>query len=71
MRADDELHDVLVLVCGNRAVAATIERYTPLIRRLERPAQRSGQPAAADGRAAQGTRALDRGARTPFTPARD
>jgi DNA-binding GntR family transcriptional regulator len=23
-------------VCGNRAVAATIERYTPLIRRLER-----------------------------------
>lgn len=36
MRADDELHDVLVRVCGNRAVAATIERYTPLIRRLER-----------------------------------
>jgi len=36
MRADDELHDVLVRVCANRAVAATIERYTPLIRRLER-----------------------------------
>ncbi|WP_179776904.1 GntR family transcriptional regulator [Amycolatopsis endophytica] len=36
LRADDELHDVLVRVCGNRAVAATIERYTPLIRRLER-----------------------------------
>jgi DNA-binding GntR family transcriptional regulator len=36
MRADDELHGVLVRVCGNRAVAATIERYTPLIRRLER-----------------------------------
>ncbi len=36
MRADDELHDVLVRACGNRAVAATIERYTPLIRRLER-----------------------------------
>jgi DNA-binding GntR family transcriptional regulator len=33
---DDELHGVLVRVCGNRAVAATIERYTPLIRRLER-----------------------------------
>lgn len=34
--ADDELHAVLVEVAGNRAVAATIERYTPLIRRLER-----------------------------------
>jgi DNA-binding GntR family transcriptional regulator len=34
--ADDELHGVLVRVCGNHAVAATIERYTPLIRRLER-----------------------------------
>jgi DNA-binding GntR family transcriptional regulator len=47
LRADDELHGVLVTACGNRAVAATIERYTPLIRRLERqrfatlPAQRS------------------------------
>jgi DNA-binding GntR family transcriptional regulator len=36
MRADDELHDVLVRVCANGAVAATIEHYTPLIRRLER-----------------------------------
>jgi DNA-binding GntR family transcriptional regulator len=36
MDADDELHGVLVGVSGNRAVAATIERYTPLIRRLER-----------------------------------
>jgi DNA-binding GntR family transcriptional regulator len=36
MDADDELHDVLVQACDNRAVAATIERYTPLIRRLER-----------------------------------
>jgi DNA-binding GntR family transcriptional regulator len=36
MDSDDELHGVLVSVCGNRAVAATIERYTPLIRRLER-----------------------------------
>ena len=26
LRADDELHDVLVRVCGNRALAATIER---------------------------------------------
>jgi DNA-binding GntR family transcriptional regulator len=36
MDSDDELHGVLVGACGNRAVAATIERYTPLIRRLER-----------------------------------
>jgi DNA-binding GntR family transcriptional regulator len=36
MDSDDQLHGVLVDVCGNRAVAATIERYTPLIRRLER-----------------------------------
>lgn len=36
MAADDELHGVLVEVCGNGAVAATIERYIPLIRRLER-----------------------------------
>jgi DNA-binding GntR family transcriptional regulator len=36
MGSDDELHGVLVGVCGNRAMAATIERYTPLIRRLER-----------------------------------
>jgi DNA-binding GntR family transcriptional regulator len=32
----DELHGVLVGVCGNRALAATIERYPSLIRRLER-----------------------------------
>lgn len=36
LRADDELHDVPVRVSGNRAAAATIARYTPLIRRLER-----------------------------------
>ncbi|MGY5007872.1 GntR family transcriptional regulator [Streptomyces sp. 900105755] len=36
LRADDELHDVLVRVAGNRAAAATVARYTPLIRRLER-----------------------------------
>lgn len=41
LRADDELHDVLVRVSGNRAAAATITRYTPLIRRLER--QRFGE----------------------------
>ncbi|MDX2529488.1 GntR family transcriptional regulator [Streptomyces europaeiscabiei] len=34
--ADDALHDVLVRVSGNRAAAATVARYTPLIRRLER-----------------------------------
>ncbi|QNP73409.1 GntR family transcriptional regulator [Streptomyces roseirectus] len=34
--ADDELHDVLVRVSGNRAAAKTVARYTPLIRRLER-----------------------------------
>ncbi|MEU2425838.1 GntR family transcriptional regulator [Streptomyces sp. NPDC007851] len=36
LRADDELHDVLVRAAGNRAAAATVARYTPLIRRLER-----------------------------------
>jgi DNA-binding GntR family transcriptional regulator len=35
MEADDELHDVPVRVCGNRAVATTLSRYTPLLRRLE------------------------------------
>ena len=34
--ADDALHGVLVAACGNRAVAATIDRYTASIRRLER-----------------------------------
>lgn len=29
LRADDELHDVLVRVSGNRAAAATVARYTP------------------------------------------
>ncbi|WP_375546575.1 GntR family transcriptional regulator [Actinophytocola gossypii] len=33
--ADDDLHDVPVRACGNRAVAATLDRYTPLLRRLE------------------------------------
>jgi DNA-binding GntR family transcriptional regulator len=47
MTADDLLHDVPVEVCGNRAVARTLDQYTPLLRRLEiarfstLPAQRS------------------------------
>jgi DNA-binding GntR family transcriptional regulator len=36
MGFDDELHGVLVGVCGNWAVAAMIGWYTLLIRRLER-----------------------------------
>jgi DNA-binding GntR family transcriptional regulator len=36
LAADDDLHGVLVRVCDNRAVAATIDRYTALVRRLER-----------------------------------
>ncbi|MER5920476.1 GntR family transcriptional regulator [Streptomyces mirabilis] len=36
LTVDDALHDVLVRVSGNRAAAATVARYTPLIRRLER-----------------------------------
>jgi len=34
--ADDALHDVPVAVLGNLALAGTIERQLPLIRRLER-----------------------------------
>jgi DNA-binding GntR family transcriptional regulator len=34
--ADDALHGVPVAVLGNRALAATIERQLPLIRRLEK-----------------------------------
>jgi DNA-binding GntR family transcriptional regulator len=34
--ADDALHDVLVTRAGNRAVRATIDRFTPTVRRLER-----------------------------------
>jgi DNA-binding GntR family transcriptional regulator len=33
--ADDVLHDVPVRVYGNRALAATIDRHLPLLRRLE------------------------------------
>ncbi|WIY01516.1 GntR family transcriptional regulator [Amycolatopsis mongoliensis] len=35
VKADDELHDVPVRLAGNSAVAATLDRYTPLLRRLE------------------------------------
>jgi DNA-binding GntR family transcriptional regulator len=34
--ADDELHGVLLARCGNAAVTATVDRFTPAIRRLER-----------------------------------
>ncbi|SNY53502.1 GntR family transcriptional regulator [Paractinoplanes atraurantiacus] len=36
LEADDALHAVPVLACGNAAAAMTIERFTPLIRRAER-----------------------------------
>lgn len=36
LAADDDLHAVPVLACGNAAAAMTIERFTPLIRRAER-----------------------------------
>jgi len=36
LTADDELHDVLLARCGNGAVRATIDRFTPAVRRLER-----------------------------------
>ncbi|MFJ6674157.1 GntR family transcriptional regulator [Actinosynnema sp. NPDC091369] len=36
LAADDEFHAVAVRRADNFAVAATIERYTPLVRRLER-----------------------------------
>lgn len=35
VKADDELHDIPVRLAGNAAVAATLDRYTPLLRRLE------------------------------------
>ncbi|WP_369135371.1 GntR family transcriptional regulator [Modestobacter sp. I12A-02662] len=34
--ADDELHRILLDRCGNTAVTATVERFTPAVRRLER-----------------------------------
>lgn len=36
LEADDAVHDVCIEVSSNRALAATVERCMPLIRRLER-----------------------------------
>lgn len=36
LRADDELHAVPVRVSGNRAIAAVLDQFTPLVRRAER-----------------------------------
>jgi DNA-binding GntR family transcriptional regulator len=36
LAADDDLHDVVLARCGNGAVRATIDRFTPAVRRLER-----------------------------------
>jgi DNA-binding GntR family transcriptional regulator len=36
LRADDELHSVLVRLSGNRALAAVLEQFTPMVRRSER-----------------------------------
>jgi DNA-binding GntR family transcriptional regulator len=42
LAADDDLHGVLLARCGNGALTATVERFTPVVRRLER--QRFGAP---------------------------
>ena len=42
LAADDDLHGVLLDRCGNAAVRATVDRFTPAVRRLER--QRFGAP---------------------------
>ncbi len=36
LSADDELHRIPVAVAGNRAVAAVLEQFTPVLRRAER-----------------------------------
>lgn len=36
LAADDELHDVVLALAGNRAVVDTLEQYSPLLRRAER-----------------------------------
>lgn len=36
LAADDELHGVLVAASGNAAVAAVLEQWTPMLRRVER-----------------------------------
>ncbi|MEU0498909.1 GntR family transcriptional regulator [Mycobacterium sp. NPDC006124] len=34
--SDDAFHDVAVHLCGNQAVRAVLDQYTPLLRRMER-----------------------------------
>jgi DNA-binding GntR family transcriptional regulator len=36
IRADDQLHGVLVHISGNRALATVLEQFTPTLRRAER-----------------------------------
>ncbi|GAA0583557.1 GntR family transcriptional regulator [Kribbella sandramycini] len=36
LRADDELHDVPVLVAANRALTTVLEQFSPVVRRAER-----------------------------------
>ena len=36
LRADDELHGVLVAVAANRALTAVLDQFTPVVRRAER-----------------------------------
>jgi DNA-binding GntR family transcriptional regulator len=36
LRADDELHGVLVRIAGNRALTTVLEQFTPTVRRAER-----------------------------------
>ncbi|MEU8240064.1 GntR family transcriptional regulator [Actinoplanes missouriensis] len=36
LAADDDVHAIPLHGCGNAAAAATVERYTPLVRRAER-----------------------------------
>ncbi len=36
IRADDEFHTVAVALCANAAIAAVLDQYTPLLRRMER-----------------------------------
>ena len=36
LRADDDLHGVLVRIAGNRALATVLEQFTPTVRRAER-----------------------------------
>jgi DNA-binding GntR family transcriptional regulator len=44
LAADDQFHAVAVHRCGNTAIEATIDRFTPIVRRLEH--QRFSSPAA-------------------------